>query len=107
MYERSHRGQVRSTGVSRVKCNWVSLGCLLFPLSPAFAAFPSDLRARRGFLDGVFCSVGRSVNGRFRLAGGGEVSSEVGEEGRNVLTLEERVLYVLRRSAGIVLRIGQ
>ena len=54
--------------------------------------------ARRGFLVGVFCSVGRSVSGRLRLVvGGGEVSSEVGEEGIMAFAEAERVLYVLLR----------
>ena len=54
--------------------------------------------ARRGFLVGVFCSVGRSVSGRLRLVvGGGEVSSEVGEEGIMAFAEAKRVLYVLLR----------
>ena len=54
----------------------------------------APLSERRSFLVGVFCSVGRSASGRLRfVVGGGEVSSEVGEEG--IIDFVERVLYVL------------
>ena len=88
--------------MSREKWSCVSLGCFALLLLLALEGLESPLRVRRGFLEGVFCSVGRSAKGRFRLFGGGEVKSEVGEDGRRGLVFEERVLYVLRKSADIV-----
>lgn len=90
--------------MSSEKWSWVSFPCLLLDLSLAFG-FASALGARRAFLEGVFCSVGRSEKGHLRLSGGGEVSSEVGEEGRMGL-LDERVVYVRLISTGIVQRTG-
>ena len=86
--------------MSREKWSCVSLLCLALPLSPALG-LSSALGSRRALLRGVFCSVGRSAKGCLRLSGGGEVSSEVGEEGSRGL-VAKRVLYVLFVSAGIV-----
>ncbi len=104
VYERSQSGHVRSVGVSKEKCSCVSLPCFGFVAADESPALDLDLDAaapgaRRGFLDGVLVPVSRSARGRFRLSGGGEVSSEGGEEGG--AGFAARVLYVRLISAGM------
>lgn len=103
VYERSQSGQVRSVGVSREKCNCVSLPCFGFVAAEVLPALDWEVDApgaRRGFLDGVLVPVSRSASGRFRLSEGGEVSSEGGEEGG--AGFAARVLYVRLIPAGMV-----
>lgn len=81
----------------------MSLPCFGFvaaEVSPAFDFEVDAPGARRGFLDGVLVPVRRSASGRFRLSGGGEVSSEGGDEGGAGFAV--RVLYVRLSPAGMV-----